>query len=145
MRVWAIGLFEDALNSLGLAFGGRCVGHVAALLGDVVRDVLSVVPDAPDERGSAPRLPGQAKEIHARLGRHAPLMPGPAFPVNGIHLQPSVVSAIARRPNDRRNAGSLQLQTKDRVGRATRHWQELARLGLLRPGGGGASGGRIRP
>ena len=57
------------LDLHGLPFAGNSVpvSGVATLDGDLVGDVLRVVPDAPDEAGPAARQPRQSEEVDARL------------------------------------------------------------------------------
>jgi hypothetical protein len=73
---------------------------IHSLDGDLIGQVLGIVPHAPDERGATSRLPGQAKEIQARLRRDATLMSRPAVLVENIELYPAVVRSKSRRPDD---------------------------------------------
>ena len=64
---------DDRGDSLGTSFRGggderavasrRCGAGCG--VGDVIRDVLGIVLDPPDERGAAGVLPGQAEEVEA--------------------------------------------------------------------------------
>ncbi|SUC74120.1 Uncharacterised protein [Pseudomonas aeruginosa] len=117
---------------LFLALGGVAVCEVLALDGDVVGDMARVVPDAPDERGAAPRQPGQADEIHAGFAGHTTLVARLAVAVEGIDLQPAEVDGIAGGPDDAAHPGLGQVQFEDRIGHALRVRQPAARLGLFR-------------
>ncbi len=111
---------------------GGVIGHVVALDLDLVGEEPRIVPDAPDEARTAARLPGEAEEIHARLRRHAALVPGLALVVEGIDLQPAVVEGEARRPDDGRDACLGDVERQDRLANARRVRHLLARGRILR-------------
>jgi hypothetical protein len=108
------GLFRDqrGLPKLRPALlGFRCViVDILALVDDLIGQVPGIVPHAPDERGAASRLPGQAEEIHARLRRDATLMSRPAVFVEDIERYPAVVSDESRRPDDRGDSRFRQIE-----------------------------------
>src|SRR6185437_230670 len=67
------------------------ISVVLTLCGDVVGDVLRVVPHTPDERGATAREPRQAEEIDAWLLRNAALMFRLALFIERIDLQPGEI------------------------------------------------------
>src|SRR5690348_12636994 len=121
---------QSCVRSLALC--RRMIFEIPALCGNAVSQVLGVVPDAPDEAGPPARLPGQSQEIDAGLGRDAALVLRPTALVESIDLQPTIVSDIACRPDDGRNAAFCQIEFEYRVGQAFRVEVELAGLRLLR-------------
>ena len=73
----------------------------------MARQVFGIVPDTPDERGSPSRQPGQPQEVKPRHARNAALMHRAAPVIEGVDLHPAEIEGIARRPDDRVDAGRL--------------------------------------
>ena len=70
------------------------------VLGDPLGDVLGVVLDPADQRRAARVLPGEAEEVEAGdIGDAAAVAQAPVL-VEDRQLDPGVVGAIARRPDD---------------------------------------------
>src|ERR1700738_3186102 len=139
-RIWHSRVFRTAGSlrhsregSASSSAGCRFVIHdIVTLDGDLVREILGVVPDAPDETRSSPRLPGQPQKINPWLCRDAALMPGPALLVEGVHVEPAVVCCEAGRPDNGRNARAGEVEVKDGVLHAVRIWHGTTRLWLFR-------------
>src|SRR5690349_639232 len=89
------------------------------------------MPDAPDEARPAPRQPRQAEEVDAGLAGHTALVPWPAVPVEGIDLQPAEIGGVAGHPDDRRDAGSSEVESGKRAYHAIRGRAEHAGFRLL--------------
>src|SRR3954452_9877274 len=106
-------------------------GQILALCGNSVRQMLGVVPDAPDEARSPSRLPRQSQKIDSGLDRNAALMLRPTLLVEGVNLQPAIVGSKTCRPNDRSYSGLRQVQLEDWVGHALRIRFDLASIELL--------------
>jgi hypothetical protein len=68
---------------------------------DLVGDELGVVFDPPEQRGSPRVLPGETEDVEAaHVGDPAPVKQLSVVVGNG-KLDPGVVEAVARRPDDR--------------------------------------------
>jgi hypothetical protein len=135
MPLWH-GPFCLALPELDGSARHQCVllvvHQVAPLDGDLVGNVLGVVPDTPDEAGAAARLPRQAEEVHARLGGYTALLQRLSLVIEGVHLQPAVINGEPCSPDDRGNASSGKVQLTNGVGEALRIRPEEAGFRLLR-------------
>src|SRR5699024_9669043 len=113
-----VGLREKGLRCFGLmCMGGNDsarlfyprgvagVGGVGPLNLDLVSDVPGVVPHSPDKAGSTAGLPGQAEEIDSFSLGHAPLVDGASLLIEGVNMEPGVVLAKSRSPDNRGDTG----------------------------------------
>src|SRR5690348_8594711 len=108
------------------------VRSISALRGDAVRNMLGVMPDTPDESRSPSRLPRKPQEIDSGFRGNAALMFRAPLVVECIDLEPAVVRAVARRPEDRLHPGISQIQAEQRVGHALRIGANHPGVRLLR-------------
>src|SRR5207302_9488144 len=96
------------------------VREISALRGNAVRNMLGVMPDAPTESRSPSRLPRKSQEINPGFGGNAALMLRAPSILECIDLEPAVVRAVARRPDDRFHPSILSFQAKYCLGLAVR-------------------------
>src|SRR5262245_13385312 len=104
-----------SLACLTLSPRSVVIRHVIALDGDLVCEILRIVPYAPNEAGASPRQPGQAEEVYARLGRDAALMLRPTIFVESVDLQPAVIRSKTCRPDGRRNSSISQIERENGI------------------------------
>src|SRR5687768_4797992 len=96
----SVGKFSVRMGKLSLS------GQVAPVLrevGNFVGDELCVFLDPPEQRGAPRVLPGESEEIEAgHVGDPATVAQCAGF-IGNREINPRVVEAVARRPDDRIN------------------------------------------
>lgn len=88
------------LGAVGLVQRGLALGRIFVLLGNMVRQIHDIVPNAIDEGRPPPRQPCQAQEVDPGLGCNTALVLWLAVFIERVDLQPTEINGLTRGPDD---------------------------------------------